>query len=72
MRITRLCGLSQQSFIYLTEKEMPTLESELILTPEKTRIRVAIEPAVNALGSLMFLSRVDDYSGLDPWVVKIS
>ncbi|MFA9402661.1 MAG: ArsR/SmtB family transcription factor [Anaerolineales bacterium] len=51
---------------------MPTLESELILTPEKTRIRVAIEPAVNALGSLMFLSRVDDYSGLDPWVVKIS
>jgi len=51
---------------------MPTLESELILTPEKTRIRVAIEPAVNALGSLMFLSRVGDYSGLDPWIVKIS
>ncbi len=49
---------------------MPTLESELILTPEKTRIRVAIEPAVNALGSLTFLNQVDDYSGLDPWVVK--
>jgi len=49
---------------------MPTLESELILTPEKKGIRVAIEPAVNALGSLIFLSRVDDYSGLDPWVVK--
>jgi ArsR family transcriptional regulator len=54
------------------EKEMPTLESELILTSEKTQIRVAIEPAVNALGSLIFLSRVDDYSGLDPWVVKTS
>ncbi len=49
---------------------MPTLESELILTPETIRIRVAIEPAVNALGSLTFLNRVDDYSGLDPWVVK--
>ena len=49
---------------------MPTLESELILTPEKTQIRVAIEPAVNALGSLTFLNRVDDYSGLDPWVMK--
>jgi len=49
---------------------MPTLESELILTPEKTRIRVAIEPTVNTLGSLLFLSRVKDYSGLDPWVVK--
>jgi hypothetical protein len=54
------------------EKEMPTLESELILTPEKKGIQVAIEPAVNALGSLIFLSRVDDYSGLDPWVVKTS
>jgi len=49
---------------------MPTLESELILTPAKTGIQVAIEPAVNALGSLFFLSRVDDYSGLDPWIVK--
>ena len=49
---------------------MPTLESELILTPGKTGAQVAIEPAVNALGSLLFLSRVNDYSGLDPWVVK--
>jgi DNA-binding transcriptional ArsR family regulator len=49
---------------------MPTLESELILAPEKTRIRVAIEPALNALGSLNLLSKVDLYSGLDPWVVK--
>jgi len=51
---------------------MPTLESELILTPEKTQIRVAIEPAVNTLGSLIFLSRIDDYSGLDPWIVQTS
>ena len=49
---------------------MPTLESELILAPEKTRIRVAVEPAVNALGSLSLLNRVDQLSGLDPWVVK--
>jgi ArsR family transcriptional regulator len=49
---------------------MPTLESELILTPAQTGIQVAIEPAVNALGSLFFLSRVDDYSGLDTWIVK--
>ena len=49
---------------------MPTLESELILNPVKTGIQVAIEPAVNALGSLLFLSRVDQDSGLDPWVVK--
>ncbi|MGB2896227.1 MAG: metalloregulator ArsR/SmtB family transcription factor [Anaerolineales bacterium] len=49
---------------------MPTLESELFLTPVKTGIQVAIEPAVNALGSLLFLSRVERYSGLDPWIVK--
>ena len=51
---------------------MPTLESELILTPAKTGVQIAIEPAVNTLGSLLFLSRVDDYSGLDPWIVKTS
>jgi ArsR family transcriptional regulator len=49
---------------------MPTLESDLILIPEKKGVQVAIEPAINALGSLLFLSRVDDYSGLDPWIVK--
>ena len=49
---------------------MPTLESELILNPAKTGVQVAIEPAVNALGSLLFLSRVKTFSGLDPWIVK--
>jgi ArsR family transcriptional regulator len=49
---------------------MPTLESELIRAPAETKIRFSVEPAVNALGSLLFLSQTDRYSGLDPWITN--
>jgi DNA-binding transcriptional ArsR family regulator len=49
---------------------MPTLTSELVRTPEKTKIRLAEEPAVNTLGTLIYLCWVDKYSGLDPWIVN--
>ena len=49
---------------------MPTLESELVRAPADTKISFSVEPAVNALGSLFFLSMADEYSGLDAWVVN--
>jgi DNA-binding transcriptional ArsR family regulator len=49
---------------------MPASQDELILTPDRTLVRVALEPAINALESLFLLTRVEDLSGLDAWVVE--
>lgn len=49
---------------------MPTSQDELILTPDRTLVRVSLEPAINALESLFLLTKVEDLSGLDPWVVE--
>ncbi|MGD8603065.1 MAG: metalloregulator ArsR/SmtB family transcription factor [Anaerolineales bacterium] len=49
---------------------MPTSQDELILTPDRTLVRVSLEPVINALESLFLLAKVEDLSGLDPWVVE--
>jgi DNA-binding transcriptional ArsR family regulator len=49
---------------------MPTSQDESILTPDRTLVRVSLEPAINALESLFLLTRVEVLSGLDPWVVE--
>jgi len=49
---------------------MPAPARELIIPPESRRYRLAPEPALNALHSLLMIARVDDYSGLDPWVTE--
>jgi ArsR family transcriptional regulator len=49
---------------------MPAPIREAILAPEITRFRVDAEPVVNALQSLMMLTRIDKLSGLDNWVIE--
>ncbi|TFH31571.1 MAG: ArsR family transcriptional regulator [Anaerolineales bacterium] len=49
---------------------MPAPTRETIHIPELTRFRVAAEPAVNALESLLMLARIDQVSGLDDFLVK--
>lgn len=41
---------------------MPKFEAEMVMTPRATVLQVAIEPAVNALNSLVLLSQVDKFS----------
>jgi DNA-binding transcriptional ArsR family regulator len=48
---------------------MPAPIRESILAPEVARFRIAAEPAVNALESLLMLARVDHHSGLDDFLV---
>jgi DNA-binding transcriptional ArsR family regulator len=49
---------------------MPPLESDFILAPPNPNISVALEPAPNALNSLLMLNNVDELSGLGDWVVR--
>lgn len=49
---------------------MPAPIRDLILAPEKVRFQVAAEPVHNALHSMLLLLRVDEFSGLDGWIIK--
>jgi len=42
---------------------------ELIYSPAHPAIRISLEPAFNAIYSLLLLSKTDDYSDLGEWVV---
>jgi ArsR family transcriptional regulator len=46
------------------------LQAELVLSPPATTIQFEIEPAHNALYSLMLLNFADTLSGLDDWVTR--
>lgn len=49
---------------------MPAPDQDFILAPVKTALRVALEPAQNALNSLLLLNRAEGLSGLDEWVTR--
>lgn len=48
---------------------MPAPATNLILTPKTAAIRVELEPAVNAVHSMVLIAKVDKLSGLDEWVL---
>lgn len=45
-------------------------EPDVILPPEATPYRFGLEPALNAINSLLLLSRSDRWSGLGEWIVQ--
>lgn len=50
---------------------MPTPDQTVLITPDPTTaVQVALEPANNALHSLMLLTHADKYSGLGSWVTE--
>jgi DNA-binding transcriptional ArsR family regulator len=49
---------------------MPAPEASLISPAAESNIGFGLEPAFNALHSLMLLAKVDHYSGLDEWVTR--
>jgi DNA-binding transcriptional ArsR family regulator len=49
---------------------MPITTTDYLLTPTKTRISVALEPAQNAIESLLLLNPSKSLSGYDEWVTK--
>lgn len=49
---------------------MPTPDIGLISAPAQTAIRFSLEPAQNALNSLILLTKADHLSGLDEWVTR--
>jgi DNA-binding transcriptional ArsR family regulator len=50
---------------------MPTPELDLIIPPTTTSVfQFGLEPAHNALNSLMLLTKADRLSGLDEWVIR--
>jgi DNA-binding transcriptional ArsR family regulator len=48
----------------------PTLDSDLIARTPVASLSVALEPAQNVLNSLVLLTAVDRFSGLDAWVTR--
>lgn len=48
----------------------PTLDSDLIARTPVASLSVALEPAQNVLNSLVLLTAVDRFSGLDEWVTR--
>jgi len=49
---------------------MPAPDPDLIVPPTVSPISVALEPAQNALNSLLLLNKGDKLSGLDEWVTR--
>jgi len=49
---------------------MPVTTADYILTSSTTSIKVALEPAQNAIESLLLLNNAEANSGYDEWVVK--
>src|SRR4051812_20245512 len=48
----------------------PTLDSDLVARTPLASLSVALEPAQNVLNSLVLLTAVDRFSGLDEWVMR--
>src|SRR5690242_10672578 len=48
----------------------PTLDSDLVSRMPAASLSVALEPAQNVLNSLVLLTAVDRFSGLDEWVTR--
>src|SRR4051794_32271989 len=48
----------------------PTLDSDLVARTPVASLSVALEPAQNVLNSLVLLTAVDRFSGLDEWVTR--
>src|SRR3954447_26327795 len=48
----------------------PTLDSDLISRTPVASLSVALEPAQNIFNSLVLLTAVDRFSGLDEWVTR--
>jgi len=48
----------------------PTLDSDLIARTPVASLSVALEPAQNVLNSLVLLTAVEKFSGLDEWVTR--
>jgi DNA-binding transcriptional ArsR family regulator len=51
---------------------MPAPDPDFIVAPVDSPVSVAVEPAQNALNSLLLLVSADKLSGLDEWVVRTS
>jgi Helix-turn-helix domain len=49
---------------------MPIPSQDLIQPPERKKIEIGLEPAVNAFGSLHLLIELDWLSGLNEWVIQ--
>jgi DNA-binding transcriptional ArsR family regulator len=49
---------------------MPAPEASLVSPATESNISFGLEPAFNALHSLMLLAKVDHYSGLNEWVTQ--
>jgi DNA-binding transcriptional ArsR family regulator len=51
---------------------MPAPDPDFIVAPTGSLVSVALEPAQNALNSLLLLVKADKLSGLDEWVIRTS
>jgi DNA-binding transcriptional ArsR family regulator len=49
---------------------MPAPDPDLVVAPEAPPVSVAVEPAQNALNSLLLIEKADRLSGLDEWVTR--
>ena len=49
---------------------MPTLDTELVRTPTKTNIHIALDPANSVLNSMHIMHMADQFSGLNEWITK--
>jgi hypothetical protein len=50
--------------------EMPAPEASFVSATTESNVSFGVEPAFNALHSLMLLTKVDHLSGLDEWVTR--
>lgn len=51
---------------------MPAPMTDFITSPSQAQIAFSLEPAYNALHSMMLLTKVDQLSGLNEWVTRTS
>jgi DNA-binding transcriptional ArsR family regulator len=51
---------------------MPPLENDLLLSPQQATIIFGLEPAHNALYSLLLINRDEQLSGLGEWVTRMA
>lgn len=49
---------------------MPVTTTDYLLTPNKTTLKIAVEPAQNGFESLLLLNSAESLSGYDEWVTK--
>src|SRR5215213_8670133 len=48
----------------------PTIDSDLVSRTPSASLSVALEPAQNVLNSMVLLTAVEKFSGLDEWVTR--